>query len=334
LTDTLASLDLLEAPTTQTTYDHVVYGLRVRSGIHLTAPEPEDEGSPDVEIVHADADWFAKAISDVTLDGSWIEIHELAGGWSFIRYDGMFQFLISPSGHRIFYRLLGPVTSASLQTYALGRVFSFALVKMGYEPLHASTVVVDGRATAFMGASGFGKSSLASCFVAAGYPLLTDDVLRIEERNGGYVAFPGPPCLKLLPRVACRHLGRKASGVPINNIRHKSPKMVFALSPDQRVAACKPLAAIYVVSGPRNVYRKQRIAIRSLSPMRAVLSLLSFTHNHDLTGSQRLSRQFDAAQRLAAAIPIRTLAYPRILTSLDNVKDTILDDLRHHVDTV
>jgi hypothetical protein len=66
----------------------------------------------------------------------------------------------------------------------------------------------------------------------------------------------------------------------------------------------------------------------------ALLSVLSFTHNHDLTGSQRLSRQFDAAQRLAAAIPIRTLAYPRILASLDNVKDTILDDLRHHVDTV
>jgi len=78
-------------------------------------------------------------------------------------------------------------------------VFSFALVKMGYEPLHAATVVVDGRAVAFLGASTFGKSSLATCFVASGFPLLTDDTLRLEERDGHYVAFSRAGASKIAP---------------------------------------------------------------------------------------------------------------------------------------
>jgi hypothetical protein len=200
------------------TYDYVLYGLRLRSRVKLTLAEALDQGIADIELSPAEPDWMEEKVSGVQLDDSdWINIHELPGGWSYARYEELFDFLISPSGDHIFYRMLVEVPLESFQTYALGRVFSFALVKKGYEPLHAATVVVNQRAVAFMGASAFGKSSLAACFVAAGYPLLTDDVyaasftaIRSDGLTGGctewdlqrIISIPGTPISELYSRTA------------------------------------------------------------------------------------------------------------------------------------
>lgn len=314
-------------------YDYALYGLRIRSQIKLTLDDIPVQASADVELLPAEPEWFADLTSQVTLDHSdWIHRHELANGWSYLRYDELFEFLISPLGDSIHYRFLASVPLESFQTYALGRAFSFALVKMGYEPLHAATVVVNGRAVAFLGASTFGKSSLATCFVASGYPLLTDDTLRLEERDGGYVAFPGPPRLRIMPRIARLYLGGTANGVVMNPREKdaKAPKLVFCLSPSQSYARVVPLGAIYVVKPPRKVHRKQKIAIGSLKPLQALMNVISFTHNDELANSGRLSRQLDAAQRLIASVPIRSLAYPRILASLEEVMDAVLEDLKNY----
>ncbi len=314
-------------------YDYALYGLRIRSDIQLTLDALPVEGSADVELSEGTWRQFAAIVAKLELDPSnWIHHHELADGRSFIRYDELFEFVVAPSGTKIFYRFLSKVSLESFQTYVLGRVFSFALVKMGYEPLHAATVVVDGRAIAFLGASTFGKSSLATCFVASGFPLLTDDTLRLEERDGRYVAFPGPPRLRLLPKVARLYLGGVSDGV-VMNPREKdarAPKLVFCLSGSQSYSEVAPLGAIYVLTAPRKVHRKQRIAIGSLTPLQALINVISFTHNDGLTGSDRLTRQFEAAQRLIESVSIRSLSYPRILASLDEVKDAVLEDLKHY----
>ena len=312
-------------------YDYILYGFRLRTWVKLTLEQAPAEGTADLELLQGMPDWLDNALAQVKLDRIWIDIHELAGGWSYVRYDGMFDFLISPAGDRICFRLLAEVTIESFQTYALGRIFSFALVKKGHEPLHAATVVVNGLAVAFLGASAFGKSSLAACFVADGYPLLTDDVLRLEDHGDRFIAFPGPPRLKLLPKVARLYMGDVSAGIPINNKVLKSPKRVFLLPAEKTCDAPTPLGAIYVVTGPRKVYRKQRISISSLPAVEALVKVLSFTHNHELTGRERLARQFDSARRLIDGVPIRSLSYPRILSSLSNVKSAILKDLRNYV---
>ena len=335
MTPTASVVECPELPPSGVAYDYMVYGLRLRSGVKLTLDEAPFEGNADLELLPAAPEWLESAISQVELDHSdWIHIHEIPGAWSYVRYDGNFEFLISPSGDRIFYRLLAEVPIESFQTYALGRVFSFALVKQGYEPLHAATVVVNQRAVAFMGASGFGKSSLAACFVAAGYPLLTDDVLRLKEQGGLYIAFPGPPRLKLLPSVASLYMWDVSAGIPINNRDLHAPKRVFPLSPAQACATPMPLGAIYVVTAPRRVYRRQRIAVNSLPAVEALVKVLTFTHNHELTSQNRLARQFEAARRLIEKVPVRSLSYPRILSSLSEVKAAILVDLRNYVDPI
>ena len=95
-----------------------------------------------------------------------------------------------------------PTPTESFQVYLLGQALSFALLKLGFEPLHATAVVVDGRAVALLGESGSGKSTLAAAFVDAGFQMLTDDVLMVHECRGEAMAYPGPARLKLFPKVA------------------------------------------------------------------------------------------------------------------------------------
>jgi len=326
----LAEDNLPDLSSTQTeVYDYALYGLRIRSHIKLTLDDTPVAGSADVELLPGTADRFAAAVAPIALDhADWIHVHQLDDGWTFLRYDGLFEFLVAPLGDFILYRFLNPVPLESFQTYALGRVFSFALVKMGFEPLHAATIVVDGKAVAFLGASTFGKSSLAACFIAAGYPLLTDDTLRLEERDDGYVAFPGPPRLRLMPKIGRLYLGSD-DGVVMNPREEnaKAPKLVYRLSPAQSFSHVAPLRAIYAVTPPRKVYRKQQIMIAKVAPLQALMNVLSYTHNAELTYGDRLSRQFESARRLIESVPLRSLGYPRILASLNEVKDAVLKDL-------
>jgi hypothetical protein len=61
----------------------------------------------------------------------------------------------------------------------------------GIEPLHASGVVIDGNAIAFVGLSGTGKSSLAIHMVDGGASLLADDVVALSAARENLRAHPG-----------------------------------------------------------------------------------------------------------------------------------------------
>lgn len=58
----------------------------------------------------------------------------------------------------------------------------------GETSLHASAVARDGRALAFLGRSGDGKSTLAAHLCQHGFDLVADDVLRITPRAGALFA--------------------------------------------------------------------------------------------------------------------------------------------------
>lgn len=58
----------------------------------------------------------------------------------------------------------------------------------GRTQLHASTVVVDGRAVAFTGPSGCGKSEHALAMMSHGAMLLADDITWFETTKTGLIA--------------------------------------------------------------------------------------------------------------------------------------------------
>jgi hypothetical protein len=246
------------------------------------------------------------------------------GGW-YLRWPGLFECLLSGDARRLAYRPLPGGSPAGLETYLLGHVLSFVLLHHGEEPLHATAVVVGGRAVALVGDSGYGKSTLAAAFLASGHALLTDDLFVVRRDGAGFTAFPGPPRIKLFPHVARAVLGdRGAEGARMNPL---TSKLVIPLAhADDPPAVPVSLAAMYVLvpPGPRPV---RGVTIRRLAPRRAFVELSRATFNAMNVDRARLERQFALATALASAVPVKTLTFPRSLAWLPTVRAAVEADL-------
>jgi len=304
-----------------------VYGIRLASEIQLTFPEAEPSDNPDLNLLVAKPEFFVEATRFATLRPNplgWYKYAELDDGRFYLRWDDLFEFLVDTDGRRIWCGWLGATSLESLQVYLLGRALSFALVKQGFEPLHATAVVIGGHAVAFLGHSGFGKSSLAAVFLAAGHRLLTDDLLLLRAEDGVYEAQPGPPRIKVFPEIAHRFLQTTANGVPMNNLTRK---MVLPLASGQYHGRAAALRAIYVLAPPRSVHRKQRLRVAPMSPRETFIELVRGTFNHLVTDSQRLQRQYSESLQVALRVPARRISHPRVLSHLPAVREAILSDL-------
>ena len=103
-----------------------------------------------------------------------------------------------------------------LRLYLLGPVLAVALHQRGWLILHASAVDLGGRVAAFLGGSGWGKSTLAAALQQRGHPLVADDFIAVpldETTSGQPHVFPGFPQLKLWPEAAAS-LGTDAAQLP------------------------------------------------------------------------------------------------------------------------
>src|SRR5207249_6238091 len=187
-----------------------------------------------------------------------------------------------------------------------------------------TVVVVDGEAVAFLGECGFGKSSLAACFLDAGHQMLTDDLLLLQASAGRVLAYPGPPRIKLFSKAARRFLEDAPAGVRMN------PQTRKLIIPMDRKRCCftpVPVRAVYSLAGPREVFRKQQIHAEPLSPRQAFLELVKNTFNRRILDADRLERQFNETARLVSLVPVRKLSFARIWRQLPLVREAIISDL-------
>jgi hypothetical protein len=305
------------------------YGVSICSELPL--PLPEMRGPTGTALFELEIRASNESLAGVIPEGVTLQRNPLSGfdfgqfpdGSSYVRWDNIGEVLISKNGRSVICRALGQITSESFHVYLLGQAFSFALVKNGFEPLHATAVVIAGQAIAFLGDCGFGKSTLAAAFLQAGDRLLTDDLLVLGKTAQALFAYPGPPRIKLFPRMARRFLGENASGVPLNP---KTQKLIIPLDDSRVCADAVPLAMIYVLAPPDEVAGRD-IRIVSISQREAFVTLLASAFNYVISDPERLRRQFEAAQALANTRIVRRLSYPRSLECLPLVREAILSDL-------
>lgn len=302
-----------------------LYGLSLRSQWRLPYPQASRPGLAEVELYGGPASLFrtSKAAAHRRSRLNWAEQADLADGSTYLRWPGLFEFLVSADGRQIPCWPLNGSSCEAFHNFLLGPVLSFALLKQGIEPFHATTLVIGGRAIALVGDSGHGKSTLGASFVQGGHAVLTDDMLVLSEEGGEMRAYPGPPRIKLYPQIARRLLGERVSGVPLND---STPKLIIPLTTTQTCTSPVPLAVFYVLRSSRAVGRR-RITIRRLSQRHAFLALLRNTFNASVTTPDRLQRQFAACARIAARVPVKLLSYPRRLGLLPAVRQAILSDL-------
>jgi hypothetical protein len=307
-----------------------LYGLTIESELPLRGARATSGVRPDLVVMRGAPDRFdaaEAALRGADTASSWFECLDLPGGDRYLRWRGSFDFIVSGGGRRIWYRKHAHVPADSFGTYLLGQVLSFALLARGIEALHGTVSVVDGRAVAFVGDCGYGKSTLAAAMLRRGFPILTDDLIVLDERRESWFVRPGAPRLKLFPSVAKRLIGSNGSATPMNG---GTAKLVLPLRPAQCCREPRPLTAIYVLdppSGSRKAAASRGISLTQLSGAEGLIEVVRAAFNLLVDDRDRLARHFAFASRIASAIPLRRLEYTRTFRQLPAVCDAVLADL-------
>ena len=179
---------------------YTLYGLTIACTVPLDGLRAALPGAPaDIRVTFgACAPWLAEpsrgdryrsATADAVDPSDRIVVTEQASGFQF-RYGDGTAFEVSRDGGEIWGRFESRFVLADAVVYLLGPVLGFALRLRGVLCLHASGVVIDGRAVALLGAQGAGKSTTAGLFAAAGFAVLADDLVAVRPVNGRWMAQP------------------------------------------------------------------------------------------------------------------------------------------------
>jgi hypothetical protein len=254
----------------------------------------------------------------------WLFRARLRNGSDYLRWEGLFEFVIARDGRSIAARMLGGSIQDIYHSHVLQHVLFFTLLKLGIEPLHATSVVIDGSAVAFIGDSGYGKSTLGAAFCLRGHRILTDDLLIVKEESHGFYGYPGRSRIRLLPETASVLFEDR---LQVMSPDPYSRKLAIPLDEPQTAAEALPLQAIYVVRPSRPPSPVKRVTIRALRQRRAFLCMIANVCNPIAREPERLARLFHVATRLCARLPVKSLSFPRDLSRLPTVVDAIRADL-------
>lgn len=307
--------------------DYYYYGVQLKSDWLLPYPqvqEPSSRFPASIELRRGTKRSFSRVPRELMNVPEWFSCARLRKDSYYIRWKGLWDFLVSAKGNRITARRIGAESMESFYDYLLTQVLSFALLRQGIESLHSSVVVIDGRAIGFLGDSGSGKSSLVATFLKSGFPLVTDDMLVLQRNNGSFMAHPGLPRIKLFPKVASTLLGRRVNGTRMNP---STSKMVIPLLPEESCRVPVPLSSLYILNSPATARPNRKVTIRRLSRRAAFVALIQNVFNFKMNEPDRLRRHFLFSSSVASKTPVSVLSYPRTWTSLASVRDAVLRDL-------
>jgi len=260
----------------------------------------------------------------------WLSCAKEADGYR-LRFPDLADFLVDFEGLEIVCEAWPETPPATIRHLLLDQVLPLVLTLRGQQALHATAVLTPHGVCAFAGPAGAGKSTLAASFLLAGYPVLSDDCLVLEEDRQTILATPAYPGLRLWDDTLVA-LG-EALRLSLPVAHYTSKQRVFAL--DQGGAFPSnphPVARIYCLERGREMEGAEdphNPIIEDLSHRDGFMKLLTSTFQLDIADRTMLLRQFHFLERVVAHVPIRRLRIPDTFSSLPAVRETILADLKH-----
>lgn len=272
------------------------FGLRIHSEFPLPELGAAPPGGPPDVVIRSGA---VEAPDGPCPEG---RLFRAEGEEAYLYWEPIGPFVVR-GGREI---VVGSGTSdARLRRMALLGVCAGVLLhQRGRLTLHASAVVCGSAAVAFVGWKGAGKSTLAAAMTRAGHPLVTDDVLVVDEVGEQHVATPAFSQLKLRPDAA------EAAGSAADGASTPTGKVLLGESlPFQAEAV--PLRAIYVL-GSGDTTTAERV-----DPAEAFPLLLSQTYAPRFVGgADQDAGLFEKVVGLARGVPVYSLRRPRDLEAL------------------
>lgn len=213
-----------------------------------------------------------------------------------LTYHEGIRFHVRDDGSEVWCDWDPPLTSDDAATFLLGPVLGLVLRRRGVLALHASAVVIDGEAWAFLGAGGAGKSSLAAAFARSGGTVLTDDVLAIRSSAGRWQAWPAYDHIRLWSDTPALPAGT-ADALPA--LSPTWEKRAFPIAASQQGREPVPFAGWFLIDREDGATKP---VVERLSGAIALTSLLAHSYvNYLLDGTDRaaeLTSLGAAAERL------------------------------------
>lgn len=290
------------------------FGLRVDSEVplpSLPASNPgsgDDAGAVDVTVRRASIPTDPSALADgfdpvyEGPDGALVAyrsgetVHWFAEGVGTLRVD---------AGETVEARPGPSAEDGSLADLVAGPGLRTACRLRGAVVFHASAVAVDGRAVAFLGRSGAGKSTAAAACHAAGHTVASDDAVVVRWCDGVPVVPSGRRVLDV-DAPALDALGLDGDG----------PTWVADGGP-------WPLSTVYVLADG------DEFAAESLTPREATFALLRASDGlYAEDDRDARHRHHEDAARVAGAVDVRRLVRPRSLDELPALAGFVAADAR------
>lgn len=283
-----------------------LYGLCIRSELPLTTATAPESSPPDLTVhlgeglsalaVPPPGEVWAKADFG---NGFGVQLTKTAAGWSlFYPQTGEFRFsadLHFATAHAL------PGKDAILPLLLLGSVPAWWLNLRGEPVLHASAVAIGDGALAFIGASGMGKSTLATLLCSAGACLVTDDVLRLKPAGGDFLSHWGTGELRLRPNA----VSLTELFPPSNASRSADGRTTLLLS--TKATVLPRLRAIVI---PQPSRMQTELSVERLSAVEASFHLNGYARVYGWQVDAPRRRQFELFGRLAQAVPVLRVAVP------------------------
>lgn len=185
--------------------------------------------------------------------------------------------------------------------------------------LHGSAVAVGGRAVAFLGQSGDGKTTLAGAFAKAGHPYLTEDVIELVVGAGTYYLQPKASGLRLFADSAAYVLGNDPE---LAEGEEKVDVADAIALPARHTPA--PLAAIFLLGSDHNA----PLAIAQMDQHRAAQQLLPHSFVLDVEDKPRLRGHFSRIMGVACEVSCYSVDYPRDYAELARVVEAIAAEVK------
>ena len=258
-----------------------VCGLQIGSAI----PFPELQGvaitnghfAPDIEF-EIGGDLAQWELGDTVMswtepDGKqWLSYTKTKGGYR-IHYPGLADFLLDRLGHHVRCVAQAQTAPETIRHLFLDQVIPPLLNLRGREALHASAVQTPYGACAFVGQSGWGKSTMAAAFHVAGHPALCDDCLLLKDDQEQMSVEPAYPGLRLWEDSRGVLFGNNA-GTTLAVSQNTAKRRIPVNDSDLGQIAFQPLRAIYTLQAPEGEETVDRPVIEPLSVRAAFMELV------------------------------------------------------------
>lgn len=292
-------------------FRYEAYGLRISSDLELPLRRgPVTSDVPDVivrSLEPVETPTCSLEAEDSTVVASYesetgrFYVAVLDSGTYWFRFRGCGEFAIDSDLATIRCQPEAGGRSDLLPIMFAGTVLAFLLTLRGHLVLHASAVSSGGRALAFAGQSGRGKSTLAALTAALGARIVTDDVLLVDVDGG-------PRCRgnagELRLRPAAQGLAASFGKTAAHRVTADER---LAVLPQRRETGWVQLGAIVVPHPSRDA---EQIDVETVSPSDAMLSLLAFPRVHGIRPRDLLNRQFTLLGQLVRTVPVYNVVIP------------------------